>query len=60
MDEPARNEEEIPLLRNLEHKFRRMSPRSFLVAQWVKDPVLSLFWLRSLLWCRFNPWPQNS
>ena len=25
--------------------------------QWVKDLALSLQWLRSLLWCRFNPWP---
>ena len=33
--------------------------RSSLVAQWVKDPVLSLQWLRSLLWRGFNPWPGN-
>ena len=26
-----------------------------LVAQQVKDPVLSLLWLWSLLWCRFDP-----
>ena len=25
----------------------------------VKDPALSLLWLGSLLWCRFNPWPGN-
>ena len=25
----------------------------------VKDPVLSLWWLGSLLWCRFDPWPGN-
>ena len=24
------------------------------VAQWIKDPALSLLWLRSLLWCRFS------
>ena len=30
--------------------------RSSLVAQQVKDPALSLLWLRSLLWCRFDPW----
>ena len=29
------------------------------MAQWVKDPVLSLQWLGSLLWCRFDPWPRN-
>ena len=27
--------------------------RSSLVAQWVKDPMLSL------LWCEFDPWPGN-
>ena len=25
----------------------------------VKDPVLSLLWLRSLLWLGFDPWPRN-
>ena len=25
------------------------------MAQWVGDPVLSLLWLRSLLWCEFDP-----
>ena len=29
------------------------------MAQWDKDPVLSLLWLRSLLWHWFNPWPGN-
>ena len=29
------------------------------MAQWVKDPALSLMWLRSLLWSRFDPWPRN-
>ena len=32
---------------------------SSLVAQPVKDPVLSLLWLKSLMWHRFNPWPQK-
>ena len=32
--------------------YKRSSP----VAQWVKDPALSLQWLRSLLWHGFNPW----
>ena len=27
------------------------------MAQWVKDPVSSLLWLRLLLWCRFDSWP---
>lgn len=31
--------------------------RSSLAAQWIKDLLLSLLWLRSLLWCGFNPWP---
>ena len=29
------------------------------MAQWVKDLVLSLPWLMSLLWCGFDPWPRN-
>ena len=29
---------------------------SSLVVQWVKDPALSLLWLRSLRWCGFSPW----
>ena len=29
------------------------------MAQWVKDLVLSLLWLRSQLWCGFYPWPRN-
>ena len=32
---------------------------SSLVAQRVKDPVLSLPWLRSPLWCGFDPWAEN-
>ena len=29
------------------------------MAYQVKDPVLSLLWLRPLLWCGFDPWPGN-
>ena len=29
------------------------------MAQRVKDLVLSLLWVRLLLWCRFSPWPGN-
>ena len=29
------------------------------MAQQVKDLALSLQQLRSLLWCRFSPWPGN-
>ena len=32
---------------------------SSLVAQWVKDLVLSLQWPRVLLWLKFYPWPRN-
>ena len=32
--------------------------RNPLEAQWVKDPALSLLWLWSLLWHRFDPWPR--
>lgn len=31
----------------------------FPVAQPVKDPTLWLQWLRSLLWCRLNPWSRS-
>ena len=27
--------------------------------QQAKDPVLSMLWLESLLWLRFDPWPGN-
>jgi len=27
------------------------------VAQWVKNPMLSLLWLWLLLWSKFHPWP---
>ena len=33
--------------------------RSAFVVQLVKDPTLSQQWLRSLLWCGFDPWPGN-
>ena len=32
---------------------------SYLVAQHVKNLVLSLQWLSSLLWYGFDPWPRN-
>ena len=32
---------------------------SSLAAQRVKDLVLPLLWLWSLLWHDFNPWPRN-
>ena len=33
--------------------------RNSLVAQWLKDPALSLQWLGLLLCHGFNPWPRN-
>ena len=33
--------------------------RSPSVAQQVKDPMVSLLLLRSLLWHEFSPWPGN-
>ena len=30
-----------------------------MLVQWVKDPPLSLQWLKLLLWHRFGPWLQN-
>ena len=38
---------------------RSSQTQSCSVAQWVKDLVLSLLWLCSMLWCGFNPWPGN-
>ena len=35
------------------------NPRSSLVAQWVKEPALSLPWLWLQLWHGFDPWPRN-
>ena len=32
--------------------------RGSLVAQWVEDPTLSLLWLESLLWCKFDSLAQ--
>ena len=39
--------------------FFKISSKSSLVAQWVKDLALSLQQLESLLWHRFDPWPRN-
>ena len=44
------------MLRNL---YKSVGGGSFFVAQWVKDPALSLQRLRSLLWLRFDPWCRN-
>ena len=33
--------------------------KSSLVMQRVKDPALSLQWLRLLVWGEFSPWPEN-
>ena len=40
------------------HDLKKM-PRNSLVAQQVKDLVLSLQWLGSLLWCGFDTWTQS-
>ena len=40
--------------------FKCFATGSSLVAQWVKDLVLSLQWLRSILQYRFNPQPRGS
>ena len=36
-----------------------MKNQSYFVAPRVKDPALSLQWLRSLLWSGFSPWPMT-
>ena len=40
-------------------RFLNRLSRSSPVAQCIEDPALSLQWLRSLLWCRFDPWPRE-
>ena len=37
----------------------KVKNRSSLVAQQAVNPALSLLWPRSLLWHRFDPWPQH-
>ena len=39
--------------------FVKMKWRESRVVQWVRDPVLSLQWLGSLLWHGLDPWPGN-
>ena len=41
------------------YNFKRTFFWSSLAAQWVKDLALSLLWLKSLLWYRFNPWSRK-
>ena len=38
---------------------KKVKSQSSLVVQWIKDPVLSLPWLRLLLRHEFNPLPGN-
>ena len=33
----------------------KSTPFISLMAQWAKDPALSLLWLWLLLWCAFDP-----
>ena len=44
---------------NLANVIKKGISQGSLVAQWVKDPALSLQWLRSLLWCGFDPKPRK-
>ena len=39
--------------------FKIVPVREFSDGLGIKDPTLSLLWLRSLQWCRFSPWAQN-
>ena len=38
---------------------KKKRPQDFLVAQWIKDPMLSLQCLGLLLWHGFSLWPGN-
>ena len=40
-------------------KIKTVELWSSLVAQWVKDLMLSLQWFVPLLWHGFSPWPEN-
>ena len=40
-------------------QFWKLNLRSSLVAQCIKDQVLSLLWLSLQLWQEFHPWPEN-
>ena len=50
----------FPSEKNKTNKQTNKTSREFLVGQQVKDPALSLQWLQSLLWFRFDPWLWNS
>ena len=50
---------ELPYARGVALKKKKFFFEKFPVAQWIKDPVLPLQWLRSPLWRRLNPWPGN-
>ena len=39
------------------HAFHEVKLQSSLVVHWVKDLMLSLQWLRLLLWLGFDLWP---
>ena len=43
----------------ISHVLKTVNLGSSLVAQWVKDQVLSPLWLRLLWWLGFDPWPWN-
>ena len=45
--------QELPHAVGVAKKPKKSNPR--LVAQWVKDPALSLQWLGAPLWHRFDP-----
>ena len=47
------------LVLSKEDTFKMRMSWSSLVAQWVKDQVLSLLWLGSLMWLEYDPWPEN-
>ena len=52
-------------IKKIKYTFRKLNISKYttcgssLVAQQVKGSVLSMQWLRSLLWWGFDPWPRN-
>ena len=50
---------EIIQIKNYEECLAKVRMQEFPGGSQVKALVLSLLWLGSLLWCRFNPWSRN-
>ena len=52
-------EKKIRRNKEIEEKSKEIKAWGSLVAQWVKELMLSLLWFGSLVRCGFDPWPRN-